>query len=103
MKPFPAFLGVMDCDDRPAIGRRASRVEDLAIGQAAVGWVHRRDRCLVLLFGTARELMHDPVRHFVLLLNRSAIWFGVDRARTRWRLDQPARAEVWHTHARRAR
>jgi hypothetical protein len=33
---FPALLGIVNCDDRPAICRRSGHVEDLALRQAPV-------------------------------------------------------------------
>src|SRR5947207_5143053 len=62
-EPLPALPGLVDRHDRPATGRRASRVEDLALRQAVPGGLHRCDGCLVLLLRAAREVMHDPIRH----------------------------------------
>src|SRR5215213_3412964 len=62
-KPFPAVLGVMDRDDRPAVCRRASCMKHLTLRQAAVTRMNGRDRRPVLLLGTTSELMHDAMRH----------------------------------------
>ena len=52
-EPLPALLGLVDRHDRPATGRGAGRVEDLAFRQAVPAGVHRRDRGLILLLGPA--------------------------------------------------
>src|SRR5262249_36768469 len=64
---LPALLRLVNRDDRPTLGRRPGCVEDLPFRQAAVARMDRRDRCLVLLLGRARELVYDAVRHGVLL------------------------------------
>src|SRR5678816_300822 len=60
---FPALLGVVNCDDRPAIRRRPGRVEDLTFGQAAVARMHGRDRRLVLLLRRSRKLVDNAIGH----------------------------------------
>ena len=59
---LPTHLGVVDGDDQPAVGRGARGVEELALGQPAVAGVNGRDGRLVLLLGTAGEVVHDAVR-----------------------------------------
>src|SRR5664280_2210495 len=61
----------MNRDDRPAIGRWACRMEDLTIGETPVAGVDCSDRCLVLRERATWELMHNCVRHRVLLSGTS--------------------------------
>src|SRR4029450_5879207 len=63
---LPAFLGVVNCDDRPPLGRRTGGVEDLAGGKS-VGRGGGRRRPLVLLHRPPGELMHNAVSHSLLL------------------------------------
>src|SRR5262249_46358525 len=69
-KALPAVLRVVDGDDHPAAGRRAGRVEELSLGEAAVAGMDGRDRRLVLLLRPAREVMHDAEGHLWLLSDR---------------------------------
>src|SRR5205823_6036794 len=66
-KPLPTFLRVVDRHDCPTSGRWTGCVKDLALRQSTLAGVHGGDGRLVLLLGAAGEVMHDPVRHDVLL------------------------------------
>jgi hypothetical protein len=59
-KALPPLCRVVNRDDCPTVGRRAGRVEDLAVRQQAAGvGVRRRERSLVLLLCPIRELVND--------------------------------------------
>src|ERR687883_399315 len=60
---LPALLRVVHREDGPAVGGGAGRVEHLPGWQAPVGWVDRSDRRLVLILGSALELVNDAIAH----------------------------------------
>ena len=49
-----------------AVNGRAGRVKDLTLGENIACRMHRGEYRLVLLFRTAREVMHDCISHIVL-------------------------------------
>src|ERR1700722_4321351 len=63
---LPAGLRVMNGEDGPPVGGRPGGVVGLAGGQRAVTRVHRRDRGLVLLLGSALELVDYGVAHLIM-------------------------------------
>src|SRR5262245_34011351 len=62
-KSLPALLGDVHGHDCPAARRGPSGVEDLAGWEAAFAWMDCCNRFLVLVFRTARKMMHDRVGH----------------------------------------
>lgn len=64
-EPLPTLLGVVDCHDCPAAGRRAGRMEDLAL------------RLVILILINDAPLNYFSNRHFLSISGKNSDFNGL--------------------------